>query len=182
LVDDRKTLLVFGGSKGARSINRAIAAVLELLLAKYQVIHISGSTDAAEVQVKRDSLTEELKRYYHVFEYVHDMGLAFAAADLVVSRAGASILGEYPLFGLPSILIPYPYAWRYQKVNADYLATRGAAIRLDDETLGETLLPTIGRVMSDEAQLRAMGAAARSLARPDSAVKLAQILQGLGAS
>ena len=60
------------------------------------------------------------------------MGLAFAAADLVVSRAGASILGEYPLFGLPSILIPYPYAWRYQKVNADYLATRGAAIRLDD--------------------------------------------------
>jgi UDP-N-acetylglucosamine:LPS N-acetylglucosamine transferase len=121
LVEDRKTVLVFGGSKGARSINRAIEAVIEQLLAKYQVIHISGSADAVEVQAKRNSLSEELKRQYHVFEYVHEMGLAFAAADLVVSRAGASILGEYPLFGLPSILIPYPHAWRYQKVNADYL-------------------------------------------------------------
>ena len=133
-----------------------MGAVIEPLLAKYQVIHISGSADAAEVQAKHEALPAELKRHYHVFEYVHDMGLAFAAADLVVSRAGASILGEYPLFGLPSILIPYPYAWRYQKVNADYLVTRGAAIRLDDETLGETLLPTIERLMSDEAQLHAV--------------------------
>jgi UDP-N-acetylglucosamine--N-acetylmuramyl-(pentapeptide) pyrophosphoryl-undecaprenol N-acetylglucosamine transferase len=181
LVEDRKTVLVFGGSKGARSINRAIAAVIEQLLAKYQVIHISGSTDAAEVQAKCNSLPEELKRQYHVFEYVHDMGLAFAAADLVVSRAGASILGEYPLFGLPSILIPYPYAWRYQKVNADYLVARGAAVRLDDETLSDTLLPAIDSLMSDEAQLRALSAAARLLARPDPALKLAQTLQELAA-
>jgi len=177
LVTDRKTLLVFGGSKGARSINRAIENVIEPLLVKYQVIHISGSTDAAAVQAKRELLPEELKRHYHVFKYVHEMGLAFAAADLVVSRAGASILGEYPVFGLPSILIPYPYAWRYQKVNADYLATRGAAVRLNDETLSDTLLPTIERLLSDEAQLRALGAAARSLARPDPALKLAQIVQ-----
>ncbi len=181
LVDDRKTLLVFGGSKGARSINRALEAVIDQLLAKYQVIHISGSADAAEVLAKHATLPEALKRHYHVFEYVHDMGLAFAAADLAVSRAGASILGEYPLFGLPSILIPYPYAWRYQKVNADYLVTRGAALRLDDETLSETLLPTIERLLSDEAQLRALRAAARSLARPDPAVQLAQTLQEMAA-
>jgi UDP-N-acetylglucosamine--N-acetylmuramyl-(pentapeptide) pyrophosphoryl-undecaprenol N-acetylglucosamine transferase len=179
LVEDRRTLLVFGGSKGARSINRAIEAVIEQLLKKYQVIHIGGSADAAEVQAKRDSLAEELKRHYHVFEYVHEMGSVFAVADLVVSRAGASILGEYPLFGLPSILIPYPYAWRYQKVNADYLVARGAAIRLDDETLSETLLPAIERVLSDEAQRRALSAAARSLARPDPALTLAQALQVL---
>jgi len=181
LADDRKTLLVFGGSKGARSINRALAAVLEQLLAKYQVIHISGSTDVAEVQAKRDALSEELQRQYHVFEYVHDMGLALVAADVVVSRAGASILGEYPLFGLPAILIPYPYAWRYQKVNADYLVTRGAAIRLDDETLSDTLLPTIEGLLSDEARLRTLSAAARSLARPDPALALAQTLQKLAA-
>jgi UDP-N-acetylglucosamine--N-acetylmuramyl-(pentapeptide) pyrophosphoryl-undecaprenol N-acetylglucosamine transferase len=155
--------------------------VIEPLLAKYQVIHISGAADAVEVQAKHEALPDELKRHYHVFEYLHDMGLAFAAADLVVSRAGASILGEYPLFGLPSILIPYPYAWRYQKVNADYLVTRGAALRLDDATLTETLLPTIERVMSDETQRRALSAAARSLARPDPALTLAQTLQGLNA-
>jgi undecaprenyldiphospho-muramoylpentapeptide beta-N-acetylglucosaminyltransferase len=182
LVEDRKTLLVFGGSKGARSINRAVGAVIEPLLKKYQVIHISGSNDVAEMLAKHAVLPEAAKRHYHVFEYVHDMGLALAAADLVVSRAGASILGEYPLFGLPSILIPYPYAWRYQKVNADYLATRGAAIRLDDETLRDTLLPTIERVLSDETQLRAMRAAARALVRPHPAVKLAQTLQEMASA
>jgi UDP-N-acetylglucosamine--N-acetylmuramyl-(pentapeptide) pyrophosphoryl-undecaprenol N-acetylglucosamine transferase len=182
LVEDRQTLLVFGGSKGARSINRAIEAMLEPLLAKYQVIHISGATDAAEVHDKRDALPDELKRHYHVFEYVHEMGFALAAADLVVSRAGASILGEYPLFGLPSILVAYPYAWRYQKVNADYLAAHGAAIRLDDETLSETLGPTIERVLNDAAQLQTMSRAARSLMRPDPALKLAQVLQELTAA
>lgn len=182
LVTDRQTLLVFGGSKGARSINRAIGAMLEPLLAKYQMIHISGTTDAAEVHAKHDALPDELKRHYHVFEYVHEMGFALAAADLVVSRAGASILGEYPLFGLPSILVAYPYAWRYQKVNADYLAAHGAAIRLDDETLSETLWPAIERVLNDAAQLQAMSRAARSLARPDPALKLAQVLQELASA
>jgi len=182
LVEDRQTLLVFGGSKGARRINRALDGVLESLLAKYQVLHISGATDAAEVRAKHDALPDELKRHYHVFEYVHEMGLALAAADLVVSRAGASILGEYPLFGLPSILVAYPYAWRYQKVNADYLVAHGAAIRLDDETLSETLGPTIDRVLGDGAQRQTMSRAARSLARPDPALKLAQALQELAAT
>jgi UDP-N-acetylglucosamine--N-acetylmuramyl-(pentapeptide) pyrophosphoryl-undecaprenol N-acetylglucosamine transferase len=182
LVVDRKTLLVFGGSKGARSINRAVGAVLEQLLAKYQVIHISGATDAAEVLAQHAKLPAALKAYYHVFEYVHDMGLALAAADLVVSRAGASILGEYPLFGLPSILIPYPYAWRYQKVNADYLVTRGAAIRLDDEMLSATLVTAIEDVLNDDERRRAMSAAARSLAQPDPAQALAQTLQQMAAA
>ncbi len=179
LVADRKTLLVFGGSKGARSLNRALAAILEPLLARYQVIHISGATDAGEVRARREALGEELKQHYHIFEYVHEMGLALAAADLVVSRAGASILGEYPLFALPSILIPYPYAWRYQKVNADFLVTHGAAVRLDDESLSATLLPAIESLLNDEARLRALGAAARALARPDPALLLAQTLQEL---
>ena len=175
---NRKTLLVFGGSKGARSINRAIGSILPDLLEKYQIIHISGSTDAVDVQARRDQLPENLKAKYHLYEYVHDMGLALAAADLVVSRAGASILGEYPLFGLPSILIPYPYAWRYQKVNADYLASRGAAIRLsDDETLSAKLPAEIDRLLQNDAELQAMRVAARSLARPDAAGKLANEIQ-----
>jgi len=174
---DRKTLLIFGGSKGARSINRAASSILETLLAKYQVIHISGSTDARGARARCDSLPPDLKPRYHLFEYVHEMGLALAAADLVVSRAGASVLGEYPLFGLPSILIAYPYAWRYQRVNADYLVSRGAAVRLDDATLQDSLLPEIDRLLGDEAAWQRMRTAARSLARPDAAARLADVIR-----
>ena len=182
LVSDRKTLLVTGGSKGARSLNRAIMANVTTLLAKYQIIHISGATDALEVRSAYEAVPAELKRYYHVFEYVHEMGLALAAADLVISRAGASVLGEYPLFGLPSILVPYPYAWRYQKVNAQALVAHGAAVMLEDATLSETLQPTIERVLGDEAQLNVMRTAARSLARPDAAQAVAQAVWAAGTS
>ena len=177
LADNRATLLVTGGSKGARSLNRAVTANLTTLLQKYQIIHISGATDAVEVRAAHEALPAELKPHYHVFEYVHDMGLALAAADLVISRAGASVLGEYPLFGLPSILVPYPYAWRYQKVNAQALVTHGAAVMVEDGMLNSQLLPTIGQVLGDEARLNAMRAAARSLARPDPAQAIANVVR-----
>jgi UDP-N-acetylglucosamine--N-acetylmuramyl-(pentapeptide) pyrophosphoryl-undecaprenol N-acetylglucosamine transferase len=179
LAANRKTILVTGGSKGARSLNRAVGSILEPLLAKHQIIHISGAMDMAEVRARRERLPDNLKQYYHVFEYVHEMGLALAGADLVVSRAGASILGEYPLFGLPSILVPYPHAWRYQRVNAETLVKRGAAIQLDDATLDRTLLPALERLLNDEAQLQAMGAAARALRRSDSAAALAREIEAL---
>jgi UDP-N-acetylglucosamine--N-acetylmuramyl-(pentapeptide) pyrophosphoryl-undecaprenol N-acetylglucosamine transferase len=174
LAADRKTLLVTGGSKGARSLNRAVTANLAELLAKYQIVHISGATDAAEVRAAHDALPAELRPHYHVFEYVHEMGLALAAADLVISRAGASVLGEYPLFGLPSILVPYPYAWRYQKVNAQALVDRGAAVMVEDALLSERLLLTIEQVLGDAVRLTAMRAAARSLAQPDPAQAIAR--------
>jgi UDP-N-acetylglucosamine--N-acetylmuramyl-(pentapeptide) pyrophosphoryl-undecaprenol N-acetylglucosamine transferase len=161
----RRTLLVFGGSRGARSLNRALAEILpSLLLDGLQIIHIAGETDWSEVQTRRASLSADFQARYHAYPYLHeDMGLALAAADLVVSRAGASSLGEFPYFGLPAILVPYPFAWRYQKVNADWLASRGAAIRLNDESLAEELLPTIRSVMSNQVELEAMRQAAAAL-------------------
>jgi UDP-N-acetylglucosamine:LPS N-acetylglucosamine transferase len=106
-----------------------------------------------------------------------------AAADVVVSRAGASILGEYPLMGLPAILIPYPHAWRYQKVNADYLVEQGAAVRLDDERLGDELWPTLEGLLGDEARWTVMRERALALARPDAAANLvAQLLALAGAA
>lgn len=182
LAADRKTLLVFGGSTGARSINRAVSQIADRLLKSHQVIHITGRLDLIEVQQVRDRLPAELKQHYRVMEYVHEMGLALAAADLVVSRAGASILGEYPLFGLPSILIPYPYAWRYQRVNAEALAARGAALVLEDAALNETLLPTIERLLADESLLAKMSAAARTLAQPQAARRLADEVARLAGS
>ena len=94
----------------------------------------------------------------------------------MVSRSGAVVLGEFTVFGLPSILIPYPYAWRYQKVNADYLANRGAAIYMDESTMGEVLLPTVLDLLKDTNRLEAMKTAARTLARPDAAKDAAKAL------
>ena len=183
----RKTILVSGGSKGARSLNRALAGILDQALDRWQVIHISGTLDAVEAQARREQLSDApgRKARYKLFAYLHseEMGLALAAADVVVSRAGASILGEYPLMGLPAILSPYPYAWRYQKVNADYLAEQGAAVRLDDEKLGDELWPTLEGLLGDEARWLAMRERARALARPDAAANLvAQLLALAGAA
>jgi UDP-N-acetylglucosamine--N-acetylmuramyl-(pentapeptide) pyrophosphoryl-undecaprenol N-acetylglucosamine transferase len=97
----------------------------------------------------------------------------------VVSRAGASCLGEYPLFALPAILVPYPHAWRYQKVNADYLTRRGAAIMLRDERLNEELLVTLNVLFENPNKLKAMRAAMFELSHPRAAEKIASQLMQL---
>ena len=101
---------------------------------------------------------------YHAFPYLHEeMGAALAAADLALSRAGASTLGEYPLFGLPAILVPYPYAWRYQKVNAEALVQCGAAVMLEDDKLSNQLLPTVNELLSQPQKMASMRAAMKRL-------------------
>jgi UDP-N-acetylglucosamine--N-acetylmuramyl-(pentapeptide) pyrophosphoryl-undecaprenol N-acetylglucosamine transferase len=107
------------------------------------------------------------------------MGAALAAADLIVSRAGASTLGEYPLFSLPAILVPYPHAWRYQQVNARYLADRGAAEILQDENLEKDLYDHVHRLINDAEALSNMGQAMASLAQPQAAEKIAQLVYDL---
>ncbi len=173
----RRTLLVFGGSKGSRSINTTMSQIAPLLLAEdLQILHISGKLDWPQVQAQYETLTEAQKQRYQVFSFLPDIGQAFAAADLVISRAGAATLAEYPQFGLPSILVPYPWTWRYQKVNADWLVERGAAVRLDDDRLGDELLPTIQALLNDPGRLERMRAAAESLRRSDGAENIARVL------
>jgi UDP-N-acetylglucosamine--N-acetylmuramyl-(pentapeptide) pyrophosphoryl-undecaprenol N-acetylglucosamine transferase len=169
-------LLVFGGSKGAHSINMAVLHNLRALLEKCEVIHLSGEGDWQLVQSMREQLPVGLADRYHALEYLHEMGAALAAADLVLSRAGASALGEFPLFALPAILVPYPYAWRYQKVNADYLTRRGAAIMLEDHRLNEELLVTLTVLLQNPNKLKAMRAAMFELSHPRAAEKIASAL------
>ena len=175
----RRTVLVTGGSRGARSLNQALFAALAELLKDYQVIHLSGQLDWAEAERARDALPADLRARYHAFPFLHEMGLALAAADVVVSRAGASALGEYPLFALPAILVPYPFAWRYQKVNADYLVERGAAIRVNDEDLPARLVHEVRTLLGNPERLVRMRAAARAAATPDAARRIAQELVAL---
>jgi UDP-N-acetylglucosamine--N-acetylmuramyl-(pentapeptide) pyrophosphoryl-undecaprenol N-acetylglucosamine transferase len=169
-------LLVFGGSKGARSINLTVLEHLRELLAKFEIIHISGEREWPLVKHHREQLPMELAARYHALPYLHEMGAALAASDLVVSRAGASALGEFPVFGLPAILVPYPYTWRYQKVNADFLTQRGAAVMLEDQRLKDELLETLNVLLENPNKMKAMRASMFELSRPRAAEKIASKL------
>jgi undecaprenyldiphospho-muramoylpentapeptide beta-N-acetylglucosaminyltransferase len=169
-------VLVFGGSKGAHSINMAVLSNLRALLEKCEIVHLSGDGDWELVKSRREELPVELASRYHAMAYLHEMGAALAAADVVISRAGASSLGEFPLFALPAILVPYPHAWRYQKVNADYLTRRGAAIMLPDNRLNDELLVTLTVLLENPNKLKAMRAAMFELSHPRAAEKIASAL------
>jgi UDP-N-acetylglucosamine--N-acetylmuramyl-(pentapeptide) pyrophosphoryl-undecaprenol N-acetylglucosamine transferase len=113
-----------------------------------------------------------------VLPFVKKMHLAYAAADLVVCRAGAMTLAEIAVCGRPSILIPYPYAAHdHQRVNAANLADRGAAVMIDERELsGERLAQEIAHLLADRQVLSRMSANARLFARPDAAARLARSL------
>jgi UDP-N-acetylglucosamine--N-acetylmuramyl-(pentapeptide) pyrophosphoryl-undecaprenol N-acetylglucosamine transferase len=169
-------VLVFGGSKGAHSVNMAVLGNLSALLEKCEIVHLSGDEDWELIESTREQLPVELASRYHAMAYLHEMGAALAAADVVISRAGASSLGEFPLFALPAILVPYPHAWRYQKVNADYLTRRGAAIMLPDNRLNDELLATLTVLLDNPNKLKAMRAAMFELSHPRAAEKIASAL------
>jgi UDP-N-acetylglucosamine--N-acetylmuramyl-(pentapeptide) pyrophosphoryl-undecaprenol N-acetylglucosamine transferase len=178
--DGLPVLLVFGGSQGARSINRAVSDGVEKLLRAAQVIHISGRHDAEWTQARRASLPESLRARYHLYDYLREeMVDALLAADLVVSRAGAATLGEFPAAGLPAVLVPYPYAGAHQWTNAHYLAEAGAAITIADADLGTDLVPTVLDLLADDGRRAAMSGAARVLAQPDAAQRIAHELEEL---
>jgi len=173
LAEDLPVVLVFGGSLGARSINRALFPVLAKLLEKAQVLHLSGNLDWDETQAHARSLQHshpQLAARYHAFPYLHeDMADALCAADLSVCRAGASTLGELPAVGLPAILVPYPFAWRYQQVNAEYLHKHGAAEIVPNDDLPARLLPLVTELIENREKRLRMSTAMHSLAAPNAA-------------
>ena len=180
LAEESPVILVSGGSKGARSINNALLAVLTRLLERVQIVHITGELDWQDIEGRTKGLPQNQAARYHAYPYLHEeMGAALAAADLVISRAGASTLGEYPLFGLPAILVPYPYAWRYQKVNADYLVQHGAAVMLEDSQLREQILPTVNGLLDNPQKLTTMHNTMQQLSHPQAAAEIGRHLLAL---
>jgi len=178
--DDKPVVFFFGGSKGARSINRAVLRFLPELLQKSNVIHMTGKLDWDEVQENSKKINPQLIANYRMFPYLHEeMRDALSAADLVISRAGASTLGEFPLFGLPAILIPYPYAWRYQKVNAQYLVDQNAAILINDEDLEQKLFNQIDSLLNDNEKITNMKSAMKKLSTPEAAKKIGELILSL---
>jgi UDP-N-acetylglucosamine--N-acetylmuramyl-(pentapeptide) pyrophosphoryl-undecaprenol N-acetylglucosamine transferase len=174
------TLLVTGGSLGARSINHYLIAALPQLLHEMQIVHLVGTRTWDQFKDVANRLPADLATRYKTYPYLHGkMGAAFTIADLVVSRAGASSLGEYPNFGIPAILVPYPHAWRYQKINAEYLSSRGAAIMLPDGELSEKLSMLIFELVRNPEKRQQMRQAMQSLAQQDAAGRIVDVITDL---
>jgi|SRR5579884_552043 len=164
----RKTILAIGGSQGARSINEAVAALVtrRALPPDWQILHVSGERDFAYMQAEeREPLGENR---IVLVAYLREMADAYAVADLVVARAGASTLGELAALGLPSVLVPYPHASEdHQKANARAFEAAGAAVVIEDRKLDADALWWTLREVMNSPRLAAMRSAARSIARRD---------------
>ncbi len=172
---DAKVLLVTAGSLGARRINEAIFHALPRLLESCEIVHITGEGDADIARGHRSRLATDQQRRYRVYHYLDDMPAAMAAADLAISRAGASTLGELPAAGLAAILVPGEYEGWSQAPNAEYLQSEGAALMLRNIELSR-LAETAMELLRDEAQRAQMREAMRRLARPDAARDAAAIV------
>jgi len=152
---DRFTVLVMGGSQGSRHVNtgalRAISALSGSL--QLQVIHLDGQGQGEFVAARYRSLGIDAA----VFDFLGSMDQAYSAADVAISRAGATTVTELILFGLPAILIPYPYAYQHQSANARVLADRGCALMVRDEELeGEVLGQALNSMAGNPQMLGSM--------------------------
>jgi len=178
LSTDAPVLFCLGGSRGAHRINEAvIAAAGQLRKAGVELIAQTGADefDAVRAAAERSGLRAVVRSFFD------NIAEAYAASDLVVSRAGATTIAELTLVGRPAILVPYPYAAEgHQMKNARSLERSGAALVVPDaELAGDVLAAEVDRLIRDPARLGAMADASRRLARPDAAVRVARAVLAL---
>lgn len=176
------TLLVFGGSRGARSINRAVASALPGLAAlptPPRILHQTGEADRAEVASAYGASYPSDR--FEVRAFLDDMPARLAAADLVLCRAGATTLAELAAAGRPAVLVPYPHAADdHQRHNAETVAAAGAAVVVRDDALSaDALVATLAPLLQDPARRAAMAAAQRKLARPDAGRRIVDLLTAM---
>ncbi len=168
---ERKTLLVFGGSLGARSINTAIEKRLDELLKRANLIWQTGKTDY-------ESIAARVKPRENLWfgAFIDRMDLAYSAADLVLCRAGASTIAELTNIGMASVLVPYPFAaGNHQYFNARALAEKGAAELIDNRDIAsDAAYQKIMLLLEDDKKRQAMKEAAKKLGKPDAAKKIAE--------
>ncbi len=172
-------LLVSGGSQGARSLNLAtIDAAQRLLAAGISVLHVLGSANFTDQnQPIEDPQTGAT---YRPLGYVSDMGLAYAAADLMLGRSGAATVMETAMTGLPTIFVPLPHGNGEQARNADFLINARAGVRVEDvELTADRLVGEVQALIGDPARLRLMSDTCRALAPSGAARALAQLVLSL---
>jgi UDP-N-acetylglucosamine--N-acetylmuramyl-(pentapeptide) pyrophosphoryl-undecaprenol N-acetylglucosamine transferase len=171
----KKTVLVFGGSLGATSINQAIQAMVdELAQSGVQLIWQTGKYNAAIAEMMKQ------KRIGGVYPFIDAMENAYAAADVVVCRAGATTLAEITRLGKAAILVPYPYAAAdHQTVNARTLAEAGAAVMIADRELGLRLKQELCSLLNDDVRRLVLSEACRKFGKPDAGSNIAKKIMAL---
>jgi UDP-N-acetylglucosamine--N-acetylmuramyl-(pentapeptide) pyrophosphoryl-undecaprenol N-acetylglucosamine transferase len=176
---DRKTVLVFGGSRGAHSLNRAIVDCARLLKARRDLQFVVQTGEADYQEVAR--ALGEAGVTFRAYPYLDDIGYAYRASDLVVCRAGASTLTELTAFGLPAILVPYPHAaMSHQDENARLLEAAGAAEVIADKDLtGETLARAIVGIIFDSARSEGMSRSSGDLGKRDASREVSTMIADL---
>jgi UDP-N-acetylglucosamine--N-acetylmuramyl-(pentapeptide) pyrophosphoryl-undecaprenol N-acetylglucosamine transferase len=178
---EARTLLVVGGSQGAKSVNfAAVESFAERAGRDFRVLHLSGRRDYAALRERLDAAPHA--EGYELLEYEPNLGDVLAACDLVLGRSGGSIF-EFTAAGRPAVLVPYPFATAdHQRANARWMERAGAATIVEDDALDPTaLLAEVGGILGDPTRLEAMAAAARELAKPNAARTIAdQVLEAVG--
>lgn len=169
----KKTILIVGGSLGARSINNTIkSGVDELLKQNAQVIWQTGSSLSEE-----DFARFQNANHIHIARFIQPMDLAYSAADIVVSRSGALSVSEICVAGKPAIFIPFPFAAdNHQYTNAQALVKQSAAICIEDKNISSELIPAIVDLLRNEAMQKKMETEVKKMAKPYAASTIANII------
>lgn len=180
LLPDAPLLLVFGGSQRVMRFEGALAGSLPALLRDWQVLHVAAD-GLGRADEMRAALPDALRSRYLPVAFLHGGAMedALVSADLLLGRAGASTLAEAAALGIPSIIVPYPHAGGHQRANAQELAAVGGAIVVDDAALTPDLLQREVEKLTPAPARQRVGAAAASLARPEAAREVAEILTRL---
>jgi len=182
---NKKTLLVMGGSQGAKTINNAMMESVSALISEHnlQIIHQTGKKNYEEYMKQLSEKWPEFKENssYIIKPYFDNMSVPLAAADLAVSRAGSLSISELNLSGLPSILIPYPYAAAdHQKYNAKALVKAGASAYLEDKDCNrQSLTKIILEILNNDEKLTAMKKINIALAKPQATGNLTAIIKNI---
>ena len=170
-------LLVTGASQGAKSLNDAVLKALSGWKDRpWTIIHLTGPGHFQAVRDQSLALLSEARLDYRPEGYRGEMAVAYAAADLVVGRAGATTIAELTARGLPSVLVPYPHAAEgHQEKNAVALVGRGGAVLVKDHEVGERLEALVESLLTSPERLAAMAAASAGMGRPEALQRIIEI-------
>lgn len=173
LQPNHKTLLIIGGSLGAKTINESIEAGLKMIInSGYQVLWQTGKSYIERAKAAIETLNTP---YAQAFDFIYEMDLAYALADVVVSRAGALSVSELCLVEKPAILVPFPYASEdHQTKNAMSLVEQNAALLVKDKNASEELVQSALRLLQDADKQYELSKNIKKLAKPNAAKEIAE--------